>query len=255
MAISSTSRIRRGLFTQGDVIRKHQPRGDLEKLSQLAHLKGEARRISTGDRSGIAAPRGAGHIRIQSYDFRSLVRLGALVHWEKDPTSVFALIGPKVPVTKIGTQTRSVGGEAADIADLIARRDLEKRPTRRRALIDARLGQGKFRRQLLAKWDNACAVTGASVQEALRASHIKPWVRSTDQQRLDPNNGLPLVGTLDALFDRGLISFDNSGRMLISDRVKKNQRQILHLRGQLRLALNEKQVDFLAFHRNECFRG
>ncbi len=202
-----------------------------------------------------AAPRGAGHIRIQSYDFRSLVRLGALVHWAKDPTSVFALIGPKVPVTKIGTQTRSVGGEAADIAELIARRDLEKSPTRRRALIDARLGQGKFRRQLLAKWDNACAVTGASVQEALRASHIKPWVRSTDQQRLDPNNGLPLVGTLDALFDRGLISFDNSGRMLISDRVQKNQRQILHLRGQLRLALNEKQVDFLAFHRNECFRG
>lgn len=72
-----------------------------------------------------AAPRGAGHIRIQSYDSRSLVRLGALVRWEKDPTSVFALIGPSVPVTQIGTQTRSVGGEAADIAELIARRDLE----------------------------------------------------------------------------------------------------------------------------------
>lgn len=73
-----------------------------------------------------AAPRGAGHIRIQSYDSRSLVRLGALVRWEKDPTSVFALIGPSVPVTQIGTQTRSVGGEAADIAELIARRDLEE---------------------------------------------------------------------------------------------------------------------------------
>lgn len=203
----------------------------------------------------IAAPRGSGPIRIQSYESQELVRLGALIRCDKDPTSIFALIDSKVSVTRIAAQTRAISSEASDVAELMARHDLQQRPTYRRALIDARLGQGKFRRQLLAKWGNACAVTGSSVQEALRASHMKPWAISTDRQRLDPHNGLPLVGTLDALFDRGLISFDEGGQMLISGRVQKNERRLLNLRGHLRCTLTAEQLSFLAFHRNECFHG
>jgi len=47
-----------------------------------------------------------------------------------------------------------------------------------------------------------------------RVAH-QPWRESTDEKRLDPTKGLPLVASLDALFDAGLISFEDSGRMLV----------------------------------------
>ena len=58
--------------------------------------------------------------------------------------------------------------------------------------------------QVLKIWGNRCCVTGSTTLDAIRASHIKPWRRSSNQERLDPYNGLPLVATLDALFDAGM---------------------------------------------------
>jgi HNH endonuclease len=72
--------------------------------------------------------------------------------------------------------------------------------TSRKRLTDARLGQGKFRTQLDSAWGNACAVTRCSIQEVLRASHIKPWHSSNNRERLDPENGILLTAHLDAFF-------------------------------------------------------
>ncbi len=52
--------------------------------------------------------------------------------------------------------------------------------------------------------------------EHLRASHIKPWRDSSNQERLDGENGFLLTPSIDHLFDRGFISFEDSGRLLIS---------------------------------------
>ncbi len=52
--------------------------------------------------------------------------------------------------------------------------------------------------------------------EHLRASHCKPWRDSTHAERLDPENGLLLTPSIDHLFDRGFISFESSGRLLVS---------------------------------------
>lgn len=41
--------------------------------------------------------------------------------------------------------------------------------TTKEALIDARLGQGKFRADLMQIWNNSCAVTGCKVLKMLRA--------------------------------------------------------------------------------------
>src|SRR5271169_3328171 len=91
--------------------------------------------------------------------------------------------------------------------------------TTRQALVDARLGQGRFRADVGKRWGNKCAVTACGVSQMLRASHIKPWSDCNNRERLDPSNGLLLVAHFDALFDSGLISFKNEGSMLVSDRV------------------------------------
>ncbi|HET9245398.1 MAG TPA: HNH endonuclease signature motif containing protein, partial [Xanthobacteraceae bacterium] len=62
------------------------------------------------------------------------------------------------------------------------------------------------------------------VEAALRASHIKPWRESSDRERLDPANGLLLTANLDALFNDGLIAFDDEGQMLVSAQLTRKDR-------------------------------
>ncbi|MCE9548569.1 MAG: HNH endonuclease [Planctomycetia bacterium] len=127
--------------------------------------------------------------------------------------------------------------------------------TIRQQLIDARIGQGKFRSDVLEMWENSCCVTDSAQLQAIRASHIKPWKHSTDVERLDPFNGLPLVATLDALFDRRLISFDGDGSMLISDSISSVERSKLGLNGlRLNRAIPEKTESYLQRHRQSLRR-
>lgn len=91
--------------------------------------------------------------------------------------------------------------------------------TERDVLALARVGQGRFRADLFKLW-GACALTGIVFPEFLRASHIKPWRKSTSAERLDPFNGLLLAIHVDALFDRNLIGFDPiSGQIVVSSRL------------------------------------
>jgi putative restriction endonuclease len=92
-------------------------------------------------------------------------------------------------------------------------KSLEK--TERESIVKSRIGQGLFRDRVVELW-GSCSVTGLGNLSLLRASHIKPWRDSTNQERLDPMNGLLLQPTLDHLFDLGLISFDETGAVLFS---------------------------------------
>jgi hypothetical protein len=125
--------------------------------------------------------------------------------------------------------------------------------TTRTALIEARLGEGRYRRQLLETWKGMCAVTGCTLQAALRASHSKPWRARDDAERLDPDNGLLLVATLDALFDAGLIAFADDGTMLVSHAVSAAEREMLGLPAALRRAPTRKQARYLQHHRERLF--
>ncbi|SED73077.1 HNH endonuclease [Burkholderia sp. WP9] len=84
--------------------------------------------------------------------------------------------------------------------------------TERDQLAKARIGQGRFRADVIAKWGRGevCALTGAAIPEMLVASHIKPWRKSSNEERLDPMNGLLLAANVDRLFDRNLMSFKHS---------------------------------------------
>ena len=87
--------------------------------------------------------------------------------------------------------------------------------TERAALVRARIGQGLFK-DGVSKIESRCRVTGVTNLTHLRASHCKPWRDATNDERLDGENGLLLTPTIDHLFDRGFIGFEDSGRLIIS---------------------------------------
>jgi putative restriction endonuclease len=94
--------------------------------------------------------------------------------------------------------------------------DRDRDETTRKAILDAMLGQGRFRLNVEAV-EQGCRVTGVNDPRLLRASHIKPWRSCTaTTERLDGNKGLLLCPNVDHLIDRGYFSFGNDGRVLVS---------------------------------------
>lgn len=136
---------------------------------------------------------------------------------------------------------------AEDLSALAERKDLKQ--TTKLQLVEARLGQGRFRRDVERLWNDACAVSGSALGPVLRASHILAWKQSNDRERLDANNGLLLTAELDALFDRGLISFDDDGKMLVSRLVPKSDRELFGLPRSLRRQPSTRQISYLRKHR------
>ena len=89
------------------------------------------------------------------------------------------------------------------------------RETEREAIILARRGQGRFRQEV-ALVEKRCRITGVENPIHLVASHCKPWRDSSNEERLNGENGLLLTPTIDHLFDRGFIGFEDSGRLIVS---------------------------------------
>lgn len=126
--------------------------------------------------------------------------------------------------------------------------------TERDALIKARIGQSSYRDDLLAYW-GGCAITDCCVPELLRASHIKPWRAASPAERLDPFNGLLLTPNLDLAFDRGLISFDDEGKILLGEDLDPDSARALNITPCLRLRqIKPQHRDYLAWHREHLFR-
>jgi predicted restriction endonuclease len=95
-------------------------------------------------------------------------------------------------------------------------------------------------------------VTGITVSEILRASHAKPWADcNNDAERLDVFNGFLLSANLDALFDRCLISFDDTGKIIISTRLSLDQCNTLSLNADLCLRwISREHLFYLHYHRS-----
>ena len=123
-------------------------------------------------------------------------------------------------------------------------------------LVNARVGQGKFREEVLKHWGNRCSVTRSKTLDAIRASHIKPWRVSEDNERLDAYNGLPLVASLDALFDAGLISFASSGSLIVSSKLSESEQQIFGINSSCSLTKPppQKTKRYLEYHRDCVFK-
>lgn len=122
-------------------------------------------------------------------------------------------------------------------------------------LIVQRVGQTLFRDGLLDLWEGRCAVTGLAVPALLRASHIKPWSDcETNAERLDVYNGILLAPHLDAAFDRGFITVQDDGTIIVSDALDTDARTVLGLAQPLRVrGLADGHRSYLPWHRQRVF--
>lgn len=127
--------------------------------------------------------------------------------------------------------------------------------TTRQAVVMARRGQGLFK-QNVQHLESRCRVTKVDQIEHLRASHCKPWRDSSNAERLDGSNGLLLTPDVDHLFDRGFISFEDSGKILVSPVAHRESLRRMGLEDALVGnvgAFSEGQRAYLSFHRESVF--
>jgi hypothetical protein len=125
--------------------------------------------------------------------------------------------------------------------------------TDRLAIIRARKGQGLFKERVR-KIESRCRITGVENPVHLVASHCKPWRDATNEERLDGENGLLLTPSIDHLFDRGFIGFEDNGRLIISPVAHHAslQRMGIDLTEAINVgAFTSGQKQFLDFHRND----
>lgn len=120
-------------------------------------------------------------------------------------------------------------------------------------LIKARRGQGLFKANVR-MIEKRCRVTGLETPRHLIASHIKPWVASSDAEKLDGANGLLLSPHIDHLFDKGFISFEAQGSVIVSNELDPN---VIN-RWNLNLSENVGEFDsrqrkYLDYHRDVVF--
>lgn len=81
-----------------------------------------------------------------------------------------------------------------------------------------RTKQSLFRNKVLNLYSNECILSGVNDDRVLIASHIKPWSESSDNERINPYNGLLLSASIDKLFDNFLISIDENQKLYISSK-------------------------------------
>lgn len=148
---------------------------------------------------------------------------------------------------------------AADDIDLWERRleeqvetDNSVSETDREAIIRARRGQGLFKQRVM-QIETRCRITLVDNPTHLLASHCKPWRDSSNEERLNGENGLLLTPTIDHLFDRGFIGFEDSGELIISPVAHGPSLQRMGVETNRRVnvgTFTEGQRQFLEYHRN-----
>lgn len=109
--------------------------------------------------------------------------------------------------------------------------------------------QSKFRIKLLDR-ESGCQLCNLSIPSLLVASHIVPWAVANESQKVNLNNGLLFCITHDALFDKGFISFNEVGQILISDDLPFSEFERLHVNDQMFINILPEQEQFMRIHRN-----
>ena len=123
-------------------------------------------------------------------------------------------------------------------------------------IINARIGQGEYRNKLLEECP-FCPFTQVNDERLLIASHIKPWAKSNDKEKVDPKNGFMLTPTFDKLFDRGFITFNDDKTIDVSPWLSPmNQKRLGIYTGKKipQLPLDDKRISFLNYHKEYIFK-
>jgi hypothetical protein len=183
------------------------------------------------------------------------------VYLTEVPTKLAAvligLIGQEVaPIALAARDVKPVSPDDLDFWERKLEEELvnnsNSRETERLAIIRARNGQGLFKERV-SKIESKCRITGVENPAHLVASHCKPWRDSTNEERLNGGNGLLLTPSIDHLFDRRFIDFEDNGTLIISpvahhlslQQMGINTTTVINVGG-----FSSGQKQFLDFHRN-----
>jgi len=128
--------------------------------------------------------------------------------------------------------------------------------------VKTRVNQNVFRQIVIANYSGKCAITGIDIPDLLLASHIIPWSKS-EEERLNPENGICLSALYDRAYDKGYIGINEKYEIILSPYLKKKHKEEYHskyfasLVG-TKIIMPKKyypKKEFLQFHLDEVFRG
>ena len=158
--------------------------------------------------------------------------------------------------TGASAETSRIGGDDLDVWERKLEEQVETdasvRETDREAIVRARRGQGLFKQRVM-RIETHCRITGVDNLSHLLASHCKPWRDSSSEERLNGENGLLLTPSIDHLFDRGFIGFEDNGNLIVSPVAHKPSLQRMGVETDRLInvgSFTEGQRQFLDFHRN-----
>lgn len=129
----------------------------------------------------------------------------------------------------------------------------EKHP---KQLRNYRRGQAKYKEALYLKYKH-CPFTGIDDIHILIGSHIKPWYLCEGKEKTDPSNGFLLSPLYDKLFDKGYITFDNDGKIRISDWLSEENKKRISFKynqDELQISGNTVLQGYLKYHRENIFK-
>lgn len=120
----------------------------------------------------------------------------------------------------------------------------------------SRVGQSKFRKNLINQVNVCkCRIKDCHIDkiEFLKASHILEWSKSSEQEKVDPNNGLLLCPIHDFLFDSHFISFTDNGKIMISKDIPLNLYNEFNINSNSEITIFEGNKKYLEEHRKEFY--
>lgn len=187
----------------------------------------------------LAHPGAAGELQAEPASPSAKDHAGAFVFYTRD--ALFAGVSaayrlstslPTLPYEVFKRETAHLGDTEAERAQKI------------------RIGQDRFRDALMNYWNGTCPLTGITNAALLRASHIVPWADcESDQERLNVYNGLLLSSLWDAVFDAGLVTFDDDGKAIVSPMLSEKAVAALGIESAPVVSLNDHHRVRLAWHR------
>ena len=124
-------------------------------------------------------------------------------------------------------------------------------------VVKSRIGQNKFRIEVIKACNGLCPFTKINDVSLMNAGHIKPWSVSNDEEKLDPQNGFLFTLTYDRLFNNGFMSFTDDRKLIVSSMVSKKNLKLLNLVEGSEIAIpliKGKRKTYLDYHREIVFR-
>ena len=152
---------------------------------------------------------------------------------------------------KIGKETKSVITKKGEISSKRKTNFKQPNTTERKGLVTSRVGQGYYRQQIIEKWEGVCPISKIDIIPILISSHILSWSESSDTERLDVENGILLSPLYDALFDKHLISFEDNGKLIISNKLSDDNINKAKLSEDIIINITEGMKKYLMIHREK----